>query len=69
MLTDENIIEEYLDTKPMVAAEFLIDAIAKHQRAIETAKSLAEEILEARKPLEHTCRPHLTSAYFSSIMT
>ena len=49
MLTDESIIEEYVDTEPMVAAEFLIDAIAKHQRAIEIAKSLAEEILEERR--------------------
>ncbi len=49
MLTDESRIEEYVDTEPMTAAEFLIDEIAKHQRAIETAKSVADSILEARR--------------------
>ena len=46
MLTDESRIEEYVDTEPMTAAEFLIDEIAKH---IETAKSVADSILEARR--------------------
>lgn len=59
---DEHLTVETLPEQDLPAADFLIEEISKHQRAIESAKSVAESIVEARKAsvkkwLERTIEP------------
>lgn len=49
MFNDDTNLEDVLPKEDMPAAEFLIDAISKHQQAIENARSVANAIIEARK--------------------